>query len=503
MNVDSTNPRRTPSPPCLSESTPLPAAFGGPPKAVHLTALYKRHTVTLVELIREHQLDEHDSHCSTQDATQVINALPLIGTEHFADEIATIRDMIAACLTPVTPKREGDDDDLGIGICRGTALDHLIHRAQGASGNLTLTGSPLARFLQASYELFISFDTNSDENLKYDISNTFEQYTDDRVQFLRKPSKNNLLECYEEYVTLIQYATRRLGLFHRRKHYAEQARKLKVQIHTEPASTYMQILKDMDATLADLKSAQEKWHDDSQKLSQDLRLLQRRGVEYRALLDREVPTLDIPKVLTSLRQQIKSADGYLYVSFSCSTTSVTKSTLCDTTSGLSQLFFQYMIDLASRYDERPFKTLQELKNGLDKTTRIEVIKDFRYHCFDIFAEQVALNRLGKDAPRAVQKRVISLLHPQIKRELTRFEKSEDMPQLKRHKHGIVMKLTPPYDLRDPNLPDFKGFQTSDFNQFLRFVILWMVHSNYTHMATVREIFSNTPAGDHPPFQRPA
>ncbi len=378
---------------------------------------------------------------------------------------------------------------LGRGICHGSTVSYLIKRLRHDPTYISMYPTPEARYLQPiQWRLSSLF---SDERIENRFLDALDKFRKKSKRFFQEPSIDTFDQCNEAHFQVTQFATSSLGTYHLRRAY--KARYLERQVVSPVSSLWNQIVLDMEKQCKDFENQLKSWHKESRIFYTDVRILRTKGVAFQQLSNEYIPAKDIPQHFLKLKEKVAHTKGHIYLAV-C-TERLTKN-MFEGEDFLSLLFFETMINLAKKLrlkienkNQRThlllseFRILHEALSSSDRKLLCDIF--VAKHMYQV-SHECAKRIVGDAAPEEVISRVTISLGKKLQFKLHQFQlQATGVRFLFERHHAVYLKLTAPYELRDPNLPDCKLFKSDDFYEFLLYFSFWLMREKFTHLYGAR------------------
>ncbi|HXF28668.1 MAG TPA: hypothetical protein VN457_02365 [Chlamydiales bacterium] len=380
------------------------------------------------------------------------------------------------------------------GICDGTVTNFMRLKLMGApSESWMMWPSAEARFLQVAYA-DNRLHRGQDKELARELHTLAADFSKQKKAYKKVPLVENFEKCILSHSKYIQLATRRLGLYPHREELIQKASVQYQQARIGTAADREKLLDSLETEMKAYKKQMHEWHTKNKEAdTADVRILSHHGICLEELFDEYVDPADVPARLVVLKKKVEGSDGHVNLGVCTYSVGEEKNKFFEK-DALSLAFYDTIQTLA---EELKIPRLNIKKRADKEGALIEAInwtheygsKEDRKKLCVLFTEkhrgplvQVAIERIvGKNAPEAVVKELTRKLNKGLDEKLKLLQRS---PAHKRksdeNDHAVYVKLSPPYELRDPNAPDFSGFTTNDFSEFLVYLSFWMISENYTH-----------------------
>ena len=383
----------------------------------------------------------------------------------------TVESFLQNCIT----QEEIDQDHiLHEGICWGTCVDYLLKRFQGAPAEESMSPTARGRFFQALHEVNDAPSIHSNP-LMITYEKQKKWYAEKEAEFTSYQKSFALLE----YQLPLLFAS--LGQYSHLKNLQLEKQELFKRASDEAHCASK--LRALEQLQHNLELQISNWHAQSRDLGTDTRLLHKIGVQFEKIHDANTPLKNIPALLLSLSQNKTYTPEHIILDV-CS---AGKLDSFHDTDRLSSEFFEKMWELAKKSgipildvpaleEDSSLSRFNHLYQQLDLPHRKQLQTTFVETELGAFAQQQALRIVGSEAPQEILQKVTD----NIKNELTSMLELFCGKELIENLHVVYVKLSAPYELRDPNYPNFTLFQTSDFQQFLTYFSTWFIHEENTH-----------------------
>ncbi|HXF29738.1 MAG TPA: hypothetical protein VN457_07795, partial [Chlamydiales bacterium] len=385
-----------------------------------------------------------------------------------------------------------DELRLDEGICGGSVTNFIRLRLMGAASEAWMMWpSQEARFFQTTYTIN-DLLTEHDGELATELDAFALDFLQQKSAYKEAPAAETFKKCTHLYSRFIQLATRRLGQYANRKTMLEKASDMCQKAALGTIEDREKVLAFLEIDITSYQAQIKEWHQKCIVTNDtDVGLLRHQGIHLERLLNQYVNPADLLTAITALKEKVDGTDGHVKANFyylegdSSDDDSDDEDDEEDgrfiAVDSFSLAFYEKIQKAAAEIHlgsipvrESPgdkeanhIDAMNWIDDHISKPERQKLSAHFNEKYSVSFIQEVIERAIGKKAPEAVVKEMTLKLMKKLESKVALLKTA---PKGNKKKellgHSLYLKLTPPYEIRDPNSSDFLRFKTNDYNEFL-------------------------------------